>query len=108
MAKTQIRNYVFKPGLGALDNLYPNAYSLLESNKEFIQKEATAWIQTQVDAGAPGFVGYTYNQPKCERDVGYVIDAYLYDLKYGGNFKLRNTIKYYWDQDVAQVDGDRT
>jgi hypothetical protein len=50
---------------------------------------------------------YTYNQTKCERDVGYVIDAYLEGLQYGGNEKLRNTIKYYWDQDVAQVDGNR-
>ena len=107
MAKTQIKNYVFKPGLGAADNLYPNAYSLITANKSFIQKEATAWIQTQVDAGASGFVGYTYNQAKCERDVGYVVEAYLKDLRYGGNETVRKTIKYYWDQDVAQVDGDR-
>ena len=107
MAKTQIKNYVFKPGIGATGNLYPDAYSLLSNNKTFIQKEATAWIADQVTAGAPGFVGYTYNQEKCERDVGYIIDAYLNDLRYGGNEKLYNTVKYYWDQDVAQVDGDR-
>ena len=107
MAKTQIKNYVFKPGIGANDYRYPNAYSLINSNKEFIQKESTAWIQSQVDADAAGFVGYTYNQAKCERDVGYIIDAYLNDLRYGGNEKLYNTIKYYWDQGVAQVDGDR-
>ena len=107
MAKTQIKNYVFKPGIGATGNKFPNAYSLLNANKTFIQKEATAWIAAQVAAGAAGFVGYTYNQAKCERDVGYVIDAYLNDLRYGGNEKLYNTIKYYWDQGVAQVDGDR-
>ena len=107
MAKTQIKNYVFKPGIGVNDNRYPNAYDLLNANKLFIQKEATAWIQDQVDAGTSGFVGYTYNRSKCERDVGYIIDAYLNDLRYGGNEKLRNTIKYYWDQGVAQVDGDR-
>ena len=107
MAKTQIKNYVFKPGIGATDNLYPNAYSLLESNKAFIQKEATAWIQTQVDAGATGFLNYTYNQAKCERDVGFIIDAYLYDMRYGGNSKTSKYVSYYWDQGVAQVDGDR-
>jgi hypothetical protein len=107
MAKTQIKNYVFKPGIGANDNRFPNAYGLLSANKEFIQKEATSWIQTQVNAGAAGFVGYTYNQAKCERDVGYVVDAYLKDLRYGGNETVINNIKYYWDQDVAQVDGDR-
>jgi len=107
MAKTQIKNYVFKPGIGATGNLYPDAYSLLNANKAFIQKESTAWIADQVSAGAAGFVGYTYNQAKCERDVGYIIDAYLNDLRYGGNEKLYNTVKYYWDQDVAQVNGDR-
>ena len=40
MAKTQIKNYVFKPGLGATGSLYPNAYSLINANKSFIQKEA--------------------------------------------------------------------
>ena len=108
MAKTQIKNYVFKPGIGRLDNLFPDAYSLLERNKTFIQKEANAFIQNKINTGQPGYVGYTYNAAKCERDVGYVIDAYLEDLRYGGNETLRNTIKYYWDQDVAQVDGDRT
>ena len=107
MAKTQIKNYVFKPGIGATEYVYPNAYSLLSANKSFIQKEATAWIADQVTAGAAGFVGYTYNQAKCERDVGYVVDAYLKDLRYGGNENVIKTIKYYWDQDVAQVDGDR-
>ena len=107
MAKTQIKNYVFKPGIGASDNRYPDAYGLLSANKSFIQKEATAWIADQVTAGATGFVGYTYNQAKCERDVGYIVDAYLNDIRYGGNEKLYNTVKYYWDQDVAQVDGDR-
>jgi hypothetical protein len=50
---------------------------------------------------------YTYNQSKCERDLGYVLDAYLHDLRYGGNQKLRSVIKYYWEGSVAQVDGTR-
>lgn len=108
MAKTQIKNYVFKPGLGQLDNLYPNAYSLLESNKTFIQKETVEWIQSQIDAGETDFVGYTYDSIKCERDIGYNIDAYLKDLRYGGNENTFNVVKYYWDQDVSQINGDRS
>ena len=108
MAKTQIKNYVFHPGLGLSDNLYPNAYSLLERNKTFIQKESTDWLQSQIDANEVGFVGYTYNDEKCERDIGYNIDAYLKDLRYGGNENLYNVVKYYWDQGVAQIDGDRS
>ena len=50
---------------------------------------------------------YTYNSAKCQRDLGYVLDAYLYDLRYGGNSETRRVIHYYWDQTVAQVDGNR-
>jgi len=50
---------------------------------------------------------YTYNEAKCQRDLGYVLDAYENDLRYGGNEKLRFVIQYYWEQDVAQVDGNR-
>ena len=107
MAKQQIKNYVFKPGMGATGYTYPNAYSLLYGNKYYIQKEATAWIAAQVAANATGFVGYTYNESKCERDVGYVIDAYLWDIRYGGNEETSKIAGYYWEGTVAQVDGDR-
>ncbi len=107
MAKTLIQDYKFKPGLGALENLYPNAYDLLSNNKEFIQKESAAWIALQVSQGATGFVGYTYNTEKCERDVGYNVDAWLKCLRYGGNKPLYDIVKYYWDGDTPQVDGDR-
>jgi len=107
MAKQQIKNYVFKPGMGATGYVYPNAYSLLYGNKYYIQKEATAWIAAQVAANATGFVGYTYNESKCERDVGYVLDAYLWDIRYGGNEETSKIAGYYWEGSVAQVDGDR-
>jgi len=53
------------------------------------------------------FPGYTYDSDKCERDVGYVIDAYLHDLKYGGNVSTRLISSRYWDGENPQVDGDR-
>ena len=207
MAKTQIKNYVFKPGIGANDSRFPNAYGLISSNKSFIQKEMSAFIANRVatalqytptgatyqpttgvlavtigahnfnvgdallieaagitfrcaldgnatlhpyprvtdpayqkaltitaktatsvtvnvgissdtsvhtfesataNAISDVFFNYTNTSVlKCERDVGYVVDAYLKDLRYGGNENVYNTIKYYWDQTVAQVDGDR-
>ena len=107
MAKTQIKNYTFKPGIGALDYVYPNAYDLLNSNRSFLLAEATAWIYAQVAANVTGFIGYTFNEVKCQRDLGYVLDAYLNDLRYGGNEQTRRVIGYYWEQDVAQVDGSR-
>ena len=40
MAKKQISNYKFAPGIVVPDTyLYPNAHALLEANKKFIQEE---------------------------------------------------------------------
>ena len=107
MAKKKISNYKFYPGLGIDDNTYPNAHTLLVANKTFIEKEVAAWIQSQVAQGATGFVGYTYNAEKCERDTGYNVDAWAHDLRYTGNEETTRIAKTYWEGDVAQVDGDR-
>ena len=42
----------------------------------------------------------------CIRDR-YVIDAYLHDLRYGGNQEVSRVVGYYWDGTTAQIDGDR-
>ena len=53
------------------------------------------------------FPGYTYDPDKCKRDIGYIIGAYLHDLRYGGNMQTRLITSRYWDGEVPQVDGDR-
>lgn len=90
------------------ENDYPNAVTLITQNKTFLKDEIVAWITAQVAANTPPFVGYTYNSTKCKRDAGYVLDAYILDLRYGGNEHTREVISKYWLGGVAQVDGDRT
>ena len=107
MAKTQIKNYVFEPGMSATGYVYPNAYSLLFGNKYYIQKEITAWIATQVSANATGFSGYTYDATTWETEVGNVIDAWLWDIRYGGNEETRRVASDFWEGTVSQFDGDR-
>lgn len=53
------------------------------------------------------FVGYTYDTAKCRRDSTYIIDAYIYDLLYGGNSSTWYVSSRYWIQGIAQVDGNR-
>ena len=64
-----------------------NSKNQLISNKAFARAEIVAWINDQIATAAPGstFDGFTYNSVKCSRDVGYIIDALIYDLLYGGN-----------------------
>ena len=142
MSKKRIQNYVFLPGVASSSNAYPDAYTLLTNNKEFIKKEATAFISNsittdqainlninavtlltnnkeflkkeirayiaaRVTASTGPFAGFTYDADKCERDVGYIIDAYIYDLRYGGNEQIRYVAAQYWLGGTPQVDGSR-
>ena len=143
MAKKRIGNYVFQPGVSSSSNAYPNAYSLLLANVDFIKKEATAWIAeqiiidsannlypkavtqltnnkqfildeisawttAQVAAATVGgtFYGYTYGATeisKCKRDMGYLIDALIYDIRYGGNEQVNSVASQYYLSGVVQV-----
>ena len=48
MAKKKIGNYKFKPGIGYSENLFPNAYALLNTNRAFIQAETGQFITERV------------------------------------------------------------
>ena len=75
MAKKLVKNYVFNPGQGLDDNLFPDAYSLILQNKVFLQKEISAFITNQVADAV-----------KCERDLGYIIDGAGFDITLGTNY----------------------
>jgi hypothetical protein len=90
-----------------LGGLLPNTVTLLEANKRFIQAEVIAYIAYNVANNIVPFVFYTYNQAKCERDVSYVLDGYISDLKHGGNRQTVFNAGKYWEGGVAQVDGNR-
>lgn len=138
MAKKKIENYIFHPGVSKSSNAYPNAYALINSNKNFIIAEAKAyinqqisldnasniypnavtlltnnkqfiideiiaWVAARVAAGGPIWGGYTYSEASCRRDTGYLIDAYIYDLRYGGNERTIEFCKNLWQGGVAQL-----
>ena len=68
----------------------PNAKYLLELNRVFIQRETTEFIQNQITNNiAPFTSAFVYDDFKCERDIGFIIDALIYDISHGGNVKSR-------------------
>ena len=68
----------------------PDARYLLELNRVFIQREVTEFIQRQITTNtAPFTSAFVYDDFKCERDVGFTLDAVTYDLCHGGNVKSR-------------------
>jgi hypothetical protein len=47
-------------------------------------------------------IGFTYNIEKCERDTGYIIDAAIYDMMYGGNKQTRRAAEAYYNNVVIR------
>lgn len=69
----------------------PKAQHLLELNRVFIQREISAWIRSQISAATIGQLWYNfdYDEYKCERDVGFIVDRLIWDIGHGGNLKMR-------------------
>ena len=63
--------------------------ALLTSNRRFIQNETIEFV----DAFYPYL---RYNREKCRRDVGFILDAAITDLKYGGNERSAIAGDYYF------------
>lgn len=73
------------PVPAGVDSGISNAVALLTSNKAFIQAEIIAWINVQKTGNISPFTSsYSYDSAKCSRDVGYLVDAFRFDLLYGG------------------------
>ena len=74
---------------------YRSAAQLLYVNKGFIQNEIIAWINDKVFNNVSPFDGFAYNESLCSRDVGFIVDAMVFDLKYGGyNRTVSAALKY--------------
>ena len=66
-----------------------NGANLLINNKELIQSESVAYVSSS-------WSQVNYDDTKCIRDVGYILDAVITDLKYGGNERAITAGEYYY------------
>jgi len=85
LAQKLIQNVVFTTA--SVNN--QNAVTLLKNNKVFIQNETIAYMSSS-------WGSFDYNETKCRRDVGYIIDAVATDLYYGGNERSVEAGVYYY------------
>lgn len=87
-----------------INNKAQDASNLIETNKTFIQQEAYGYI-TQKYPNLLTSTSITIS--KCERDIGYFIDAVIQDLRLGGNI---NTIQaaegYYIGGQLAYINDE--
>ena len=77
-----------------------NAREQLLNNKAFLQAEITAWI-------AQNYGSLVYDSAKCERDLGYLIDAVIFDAMHGGNSASINDTKLYFENAISVLPEDQ-
>lgn len=87
-----------------INNFAQDASNLIETNKTFIQQEAYGYILQKY----PNLLTSTsITISKCERDIGYFVDAVIQDLRLGGNI---NTIQaaegYYIGGQLAYINDE--
>jgi len=95
-AKSLVNNPVpTSGGDNANDSGFFNARKLISSNKKFFQEQVITYIGNN-------FPNLKYSRTKCRQDVGYIIDAIVYDLTYGGTYQSLTAGLAYYEGTVLQ------
>ena len=89
---------------------YQAAATLLLLNKEFLQQEVVAWINKQIqDADAANdtesiWYLFDFDRTFCRRDLGLIVDAIAFDLKFGVyNNTIAAGLRYFESQSARKV-----
>jgi len=93
--------------VGITDRIVPNSYpantdvavqrasNLLLNNKAFLAAEVVAYVNNT-------YPTFSYDQLKCARDVGFIIDTVVFDLRHGGNRQAIQSGVYYYDHSTTE------
>jgi hypothetical protein len=85
-----VTNEISSPGLIPVSDSAQHAYDTLQANKSYIQAEGVAWVEANR--------GFTYDQAKCYRDTGLIVDSLAFDLLYNGTSQSAFAGLQYWSQ----------
>jgi len=72
---------------------YQNGSSILMANRDFLAAEVVAYVNANTPPSG-------YDQAKCLRDAGFLVDAATYDYMHGGNTAVRNFAKLYYENGI--------
>lgn len=73
-----------------------NAKNILQANRNFLVEEGIAYI-------TDNYPNLNYDDNKCRRDIGYIIDAVCYDILYQGNSQTSDAADEYYSTGTLQV-----
>ena len=86
-----------------------NARTLMLANKPFLQEQVVRYINNQISVNSSNsssiWYGFVYNQEKCRRDVGILVENIAYDATFGGNEKAVESGLAYWNGVVSLIAG---
>ena len=91
---------------GVTDIIVPNGAidSMLQPVVDYIQSEKLNIIQDTIDwIEANKTPGFTYDDTKCRRDIGYVLDSVCMDILRGGNRQSVQAGVYYFGYDTTST-----
>ena len=105
-------NNVLTVSVGGTDGIpymyhgrFADAGNLLANNRQFLIKEAVGYAT----ATYPSLLSNPdYDETKCERDTGFIVDALANDLFFGGNFNSVAAGNKYWNGPLNYVTGETT
>lgn len=73
-----------------------NVIDVLKKNKKSIIKKSVEWIKIS-------YPNRTTEFKKCSRDIGYVYDAWMYDLENTGTDRTQNITSRFWTRGKSQL-----
>ena len=73
--------------------MFYKAGQLIALNRAYIISESLNWAQTAYPSLNWGSIS-----TKCGRDIGLILDAYVYHLKFGGNEKIVDAAQLYYQK----------
>ena len=82
------------PNFGALTAGYD---ATLVAQYQSILGQAPKYKTEIIDYITEQYNGLAYNEAKCPRDVGYIVDAVSEDLEYGGDSATIHAARYYFE-----------
>ena len=73
-----------------------DAAVILQNNRSYLKDEVVAYITAN-------YPSLTYDETKCRRDVGFIVDALTFDILYGGTHGVQIIAQSYFVDGVSQL-----
>ena len=86
------------PAPGPASQARIDAARQLQENRNFLVEETIAYTNSV-------YPSLVYDEAKCRRDAGFIVDSVTHDLLYGGNRSVLISARSYYDDGISTIVG---